>query len=255
MSEPEGCTASSEEPQVSPSNARVLIVLPCYNEARSIASVLDEIASLPVRYHTLVVDDGSTDRTWAVASRKSRTVRLPLNLGIGGCVQTGIRYAEAHGYDFCVQVDGDGQHPPAEIERLLEAMQQTRANVLVGSRFRGLDSFRSTRMRRFGIGVISLCIRATFGQHITDPTSGFRMLDKKAIKLFAQEYPRDFPEPISLAMALRNGLTVQETCVPMRERQSGRSSIVGVRTAAYVLRVLSYIVLTRIGKRERHERV
>jgi glycosyltransferase involved in cell wall biosynthesis len=234
---------------------RVLVVLPCYNEERNIGGVLEEIAALPVAYDTLVIDDGSSDATYRVASAKSNAVRLPVNLGIGGCFQTGIRYAYEKDYDYCVQVDGDGQHPPSEIARLFEARYASGANIVVGSRFSGDSSFRSTRMRRLGIGLISFSLKAVFGHRISDPTSGFRLLDRKALALFARDYPQDFPEPISLAVAMRNGLVVQETGVAMRSRMHGRSSILGLKTAAYVLRVLSYIGLAKMAPRRRDGRI
>jgi glycosyltransferase involved in cell wall biosynthesis len=225
---------------------RVLIVLPCYNEERSIGSVLAEIAALGRGYDTLVVDDGSSDATHELARRKSACVRLVSNLGIGGAVQTGIKYAHRHCYDFCVQIDGDGQHPPDQVERLLSAYDREPANMVIGSRYLSGSAFRSTWLRRLGSGVIARAIGLVFGRSgITDPTSGLRLMDRRAIAFFSQSYPYDFPEPISVAWALRAGLSVRETPVEMRAREHGRSSIMGLMPLAYMVRVLGYVALAR----------
>lgn len=227
---------------------RTLLILPCYNEAASIAAVLLEISvHLGPDYDALVIDDASTDSTADIARRAGAAcVRLVKNLGIGGAVQTGIKYARAHMYDFCVQIDGDGQHPAAQVARLFEAYDRRPANIVVGSRYLTQDTFRSTWTRRLGGRVISSALRLFFRQSISDPTSGLRLLDRKAIEIFSRTYPRDFPEPISLAWAYRAGLSVSETAVEMRDREHGQSSITGWKPVAYMLRVLGYILLIRL---------
>lgn len=226
--------------------ARVLLILPCHNEAGAIAQILREIHVLNLGYDTLVVDDGSTDGTHEIASPLSRCVRLVANLGIGGAVQTGIQYAYASGYDYCIQIDGDGQHPADQIRHLIESARSTAGNVVVGSRYLRGESFRSTALRRLGSRLISRFLRRFFGGvRLTDPTSGMRLMDRMAMRLFASAYPHDYPEPISLAWALRRGLTIVEVPVTMRERIEGRSTISGIKTVSYMVRVLSYIVLTR----------
>jgi hypothetical protein len=228
---------------------RILLIIPCYNEAASIGAVLVEVARTGRGYHTLVVDDGSTDATSAVASTHSPVARLPQNLGIGGAVQTGIKYAARNAYDFCIQIDGDGQHDPREIEVLLNAHDRQGANIVVGSRFIGNAGFRSTRLRRLGIRLIAFALNNLFaGGHITDPTSGMRLLDRHAIAFFAQRYPMDFPEPISLAWAMRAGLKIDEAPVAMRAREAGVSSIDGLKTVNYMIRVLGYILLARLAR-------
>jgi glycosyltransferase involved in cell wall biosynthesis len=228
---------------------RILLIIPCYNEEASIGAVLKEIAQTGRGYHTLVVDDGSTDATSAVASPHSPVARLPQNLGIGGAVQTGIKYAARNAYDFCIQIDGDGQHDPKEIGVLLNAYDRQRANIIVGSRFIDNSGFRSTRLRRLGIRLIASALNNLFaGGHITDPTSGMRLLDRRAIGFFAQRYPMDFPEPISLAWAKRAGLKVDEAPVAMRAREAGVSSIDGIKTVNYMIRVLGYILLARLAR-------
>ncbi|MBR0719302.1 glycosyltransferase family 2 protein [Bradyrhizobium liaoningense] len=243
------CRSGAAAPYVRAS--RILLVIPCYNEEASIGDLLDEIAATGRPYHTLVVDDGSSDATSAVASARSPVARLTQNLGIGGAVQTGIKYASRQDFDFCIQIDGDGQHDPREIETLLDAYALQPTNITIGSRFIDNAGFCSTRMRRAGIRLIARALNTLFagGGLITDPTSGMRLLDRRAIAFFAKAYPMDFPEPISLAWAMRAGLTVGEVPVEMRARENGVSSIDGLKSVSYMIRVLGYILLARIARR------
>jgi len=227
--------------------ARVLLIIPCYNERVSIAALLKEIADLCQEFEVLVIDDGSCDDTFLIAQPLSPTVRLLRNLGIGGAVQTGIKYAERHDFDFCVQIDGDGQHPPGEVFKLLEAHAKDPVEIIVGSRFLSNDTFRSTWSRRFGGQVIARALNCLFVDcRISDPTSGMRLMDRRATCFFARNYPCDFPEPISLAWALRAGMTVRDVPVEMRARGHGQSSIVGTKSFAYMFRVLGNILLARL---------
>ena len=225
---------------------RVLIIIPCYNEQESVASLLKEIMDCRQGYETIVVDDGSQDATYQTARQFSPAVKLSRNLGIGGAVQTGIKYARNQGFDFCIQLDGDGQHDPSEIPKLLHAYQKMSRSIIVGSRYLKNDAFRSTWVRRFGGKIIAKVMSLLFsGCTITDPTSGMRLMDRKAIEFFAKRYPHDFPEPISLAWALRVGFTVGEVQVKMRTRTHGKSSIVGLKPISYMFRVLGYVILAR----------
>lgn len=227
--------------------SRILLIIPCFNEEASIGGLLSEIAATGRDYHTLVVDDGSSDATSAVACCRSPVARLAQNLGIGGAVQTGIKYAARQDFDFCIQIDGDGQHDPRAIETLLDAYRKQPSNITIGSRFIDHAGFCSTRMRRAGIQLIVLALNGLFGGgRITDPTSGMRLMDRSAIAFFAKAYPKDFPEPISLAWAMRAGLTVGEVPVEMRARETGVSSIDGLKSASYMIRVLGYILLARL---------
>jgi glycosyltransferase involved in cell wall biosynthesis len=226
---------------------RVLLAIPCYNEEGSIGSLLREIQSIG-RYDTVVVDDASRDQTYKIASSLSPCVRLAANLGIGGAVQTAYKYAKENNYDLCMQVDGDGQHPPTEVDQLVRSYVESPANIIIGSRFLAEGDFRSTPMRRIGIFLIRWTLRVLFGKDITDPTSGLRLIDRKAIDVFSQEYPHDFPEPISLAVALEKGLTVREVPILMKSREFGQSSISGFKKVAYIIRVLGYIILVRMGR-------
>lgn len=228
----------------------ILLVLPCFNEAATIGQVLEEICALGGRYDTLVVDDGSTDGTYEAACGASRRVRLIRNLGIGGAVQTGIRFAHRHGYDLCIQIDGDGQHPPSQVSVLVDAYRRQPCNILVGSRFAGDETFRSTWARRLGSRVIAGAIRLLLGSTtLTDPTSGMRLMDRTAMAFFSRSYPHDFPEPISLAWALRHKLSISEVPVEMRPRANGNSSIMGLTTLSYMARVLFYILVAAVQRR------
>ena len=228
---------------------RVLLIIPCYNEQGAIAELLQEIADLCQGFEVLVIDDGSSDDTFLIAKSLSPTVRLLRNLGIGGAVQTGIKYAKRHDFDFCVQVDGDGQHPPDQVSRLLEAYAKNPAEIVVGSRFLSNDTFRSTWSRRIGGQTIARALNCLFSEcRVSDPTSGMRLMDRRAIQFFARYYPHDFPEPISLAWALRAGMEVRDVPVEMRARGYGLSSIVGIKPLAYMFRVLGYILLARLKR-------
>ncbi|MBF0289399.1 MAG: glycosyltransferase family 2 protein [SAR324 cluster bacterium] len=236
---------SPENPKSSP---RILIMLPCYNEEATIGGLLKEIQEMNSEYDTLVIDDGSQDQTFQIASALSPCIKLAVNLGIGGAIQTAIKYAYDNGYDFCIQVDGDGQHPPNQIQVLLENHEVSSASLVVGSRFIMDNQFQSTPARRVGIKIISKVIKGVFHFKITDPTSGFRLMDRKAMSLFSKRYPVDFPEPISLAIALEEDLLIAETPVVMKARETGVSSIIGLKTIAYMIRVVGYLFLIRIGR-------
>lgn len=226
---------------------KILLIIPCYNEASNIKSLLREIKSHK-SFDSLVIDDGSSDNTASLALQETQCLQLPINLGIGGAVQTGIKYAYQNHYDFCIQIDGDGQHPPDQIEHLLHKQVETQADLVIGSRFIKNDSFNSSWSRRIGIRVISLAIKILFEKKITDPTSGMRLINQKAMKLFSKHYPTDFPEPISLCHALENKLKIVEVSVKMRAREYGHSSIAGFKNLSYMIRVLGYMILTRLSR-------
>lgn len=226
---------------------KVLIIIPCFNEQEAIAGLLSEITHCKHKYETIVIDDGSSDNTYHVARPLSPTVKLLRNLGIGGAVQTGIKYAWNNNFDFCVQIDGDGQHPPDQVEKLLNAYREQPRSIIIGSRYLMNDTFRSTWARRFGSRAIAWTLNTLFQKcAITDPTSGMRLMDREAIRFFSEHYPHDFPEPISLAWALNEGHTVGEVPVQMRAREYGSSSIIGLKPAIYMLRVVGYIFLARL---------
>ena len=222
---------------------RVLVIIPAYNERESILSTVDGIRSLGYDY--VVVNDGSTDDTLTICRKNGINVLdLPQNLGIGGAVQAGHKYAQRFGYDIDIQVDGDGQHDPSFIPQLISLIEQG-ADLAVGSRFlEKTDGFQSTLMRRVGITWLSMLLRVFTGERLTDPTSGFRACNKRAIDLFCKSYPNDYPEPESIAHAIRVGLSVRECPVSMRERQGGVSSIGPLSSVYYMIKVSLAIWIT-----------
>jgi glycosyltransferase involved in cell wall biosynthesis len=226
---------------------RVLVIVPAFNEERSLPAVAEDLRRHAPGADVCVVDDGSRDGTEAAARRLGLgTLVLPLNLGIGGAVQAGYLAALAGGYDVAVQFDGDGQHDASSIETLLAPLRDGRADFVVGSRFLGSGDFRSTPSRRAGIRYLSWIIRARCGLSIGDVTSGFRAAGRRAIALFARAYPADYPEPEAVALAARAGLRVVEVPVLMRERAHGSSSITVVRSLYYFVKVsLALLLLPR----------
>ncbi len=230
---------------------RLLVIIPAFNEQEALGGLLAELQALAatklgVDLEMVVVDDGSTDRTPEVALEGgARLLRLCRNLGIGGAVQAGLQLAHRERFDFAVQIDGDGQHPPTELHRLLEAARAaTGPDLVIGTRY-GLvkDGFQSTALRRLGSSWLRWILRLVTRLRVTDPTSGFRLYGARALRLFSETYPYDFPEPESLAMARAAGLVVTEVPVTMRERQGGRSSISGYKSVYYMLKVTIAVVL------------
>jgi glycosyltransferase involved in cell wall biosynthesis len=218
---------------------RCLAIVPAFNEAASIAEVVSEIRDFGPEIEVLVVDDGSTDATAAVAeSAGARVLRLPVNLGIGGAVQAGYLYAFERGFDLAVQVDGDGQHDARELRRLLQPVVAGRADLAIGTRFAGPGSYRAPFARRIGIGMFATLVSLRVRQRMTDTTSGFRAVNRRGIRLFAADYPHDYPEVEALVTAARGDLRVCEVPVEMRQRTSGRSSITAFRSFYYVVKVL-----------------
>lgn len=225
---------------------KVLVVIPAYNEAENIVATVKTVTDLGYDY--VVVNDGSTDSTLQVCRTYNLNVLdLPQNLGIGGAVQAGHKYAQRFGYDVDIQVDGDGQHDPAFIPKLVEQIENGK-DLVIGSRFlEETDGFQSTFMRRVGITWLSFVIKAVSGHMITDPTSGFRASGKRAIDLFCKNYPIDYPEPDSIVSAIKHGLTVGEVSVLMKERQGGVSSISGFKSVYYMIKVTLAIIIASLN--------
>lgn len=217
---------------------RVAIV-PAFNEERNVGRLIDELAALDPGLDVVVISDGSTDRTADVAaSRNAFVIRLPFNLGIGGAVQTGFRYAWEEGYELAVRLDGDGQHDPAEVPALVAPVVAGEADLAVGSRFVGSGGYRSSAARRIGIRILARVVSAIAGQRLTDTTSGFQACNRLAIGVYASDLPHDYPEVEGMVMAIKHQVRVVEVPVTMREREHGRSSIGALASVYYMIKVL-----------------
>ncbi len=230
--------------------SRLCVIVPAYNEEENIASVITDIRKHQPQADIVVVNDGSSDRTEAVAHGAGATVlNLAVNLGIGGAVQTGFLHARDARYDFAVQLDGDGQHQASDISYLLEPLQAGDADVVIGSRFVRGDGFQSSPTRRFGIRLISWVNRVLTGQLILDNTSGFRAYGRKAIIFLAENYPQDYPEPEAVVQLLRNGFRLSEVAVQMRARSGGSSSIKARHSVYYMAKVILSNIIGISGSR------
>jgi glycosyltransferase involved in cell wall biosynthesis len=230
-------------------------VVPAYNEAGSVGRVVDEIRAACPEAQVVVVDDASTDDTAAVAEAHGAIVlRLPFNVGIGGAVQTGFRYALDEGYERAVRLDGDGQHDPSEIPTLFAPLERGEADLVIGSRFvDGGSSYRPPFARRLGIRVFARLVSVLGGQRVTDTTSGFIALDRAGIELFARDYPHDYPEVEATLVALKSGLRLSQVRVEMRERETGASSITFVRSLYYIVKVLLALLVASLRRYPRFE--
>jgi len=225
----------------------LLIIIPAYNEADSIENLLDEIdtVKLPIQADTIVINDCSSDHTSSILKRKNVPhINLPVNLGIGGAVETGFKYALINHYDYAVQVDGDGQHQPVDILKLYEAMVGSSSDIIIGSRFIKNDGFQSSTARRIGIRIFKGLIKTLCGINISDATSGFRLYNRKAIEFLADKYPDEYPEPESIVILHLNGFNISEVSVSMRERKKGKSSIRTLSSLYYMMKVSLAIIFS-----------
>ena len=215
-----------------------LIIIPAYNEEDAIAHTVARIREKAPDFDYVIINDCSTDRTLAICRENGfHVVNLPINLGIGGAVQTGYRYALGNGYDIAVQMDGDGQHDAAYLGEMARVLEEEKLNMVIGSRFIEKEGFQSSAARRLGIGYFSWLIKLVTGVRITDPTSGMRMADREVIGLFAGDYPKDYPEPESVVTILKMGRRVREIPVQMRAREGGVSSISSMKAVYYMVKV------------------
>lgn len=226
-----------------------LIIIPAFNEEANIENTVRDIEENAEGFDYVVINDCSTDRTRKICEEKGfNVVNLPINLGIGGAVQTGYRYAYEQGYDVAVQVDGDGQHDPEFLRTMAEYLMENQLDMVIGSRFIEKKGFQSSQMRRVGIVFFSWLIKILTGYRITDPTSGLRMTGRAAMELFSRDYPRDYPEPESVVAVLRRKMKVEEIPVVMRERQGGVSSISMKKSVYYMVKVTLAILIERIRR-------
>ncbi|MSO96066.1 MAG: glycosyltransferase family 2 protein [Thermoleophilia bacterium] len=229
---------------------RIVAIVPAFNEAGAIGGVVDAIRAADPAYDVVVIDDGSSDETGAIArSRGAAVVTLPYNVGIGGTVQTGFKYALEHGYETAVRLDGDGQHDPGELGKLLGPIHRDEADIVTGSRFiDGSGEYRPPLARRIGIvwfaRIVSLLIR----QQVTDTTSGFQALNRKGIALFAGDYPNDYPEVEAMVLVFKHRLRLVEVPVTMRGRETGQSSITFVRSIYYVFKVTLALFMAMVRR-------
>ncbi|MCR5417969.1 MAG: glycosyltransferase family 2 protein [Lachnospiraceae bacterium] len=228
-----------------------LVIIPAYNEEKSILRTIEDIRSNAADFDYVVINDCSTDGTLSVCRKAGIPVlSLPVNLGIGGAVQTGYLYALKNDYDIAVQFDGDGQHDAAFLVQMRDKLLKDEADLLIGSRFITGEGFQSSSLRRFGIRYFDGLIRFMTGVKVKDPTSGMRMAGRRAIAMFAGSYPKDYPEPESLVAAVQAGLKVEEYPVVMRERKEGVSSISPIRSVYYMIKVTLAIFVERFRRKE-----
>lgn len=224
-----------------------LVIIPAFNEEANIVDTVAEIRRSAPDFDYVVINDCSADHTLKLCRENGiNVVDLPINLGIGGAVQTGYKYALLHGYDYAVQVDGDGQHDPVYLKSMYEAMINEDADMVIGSRFIRKEGFQSYAVRRIGIRYFSHLIKLITGTTITDPTSGLRMINRRVIERFADEYPRDYPEPESVVSILKDKGRVVEVPVIMNERKGGISSISIKAGIYYMIKVTIAIIVERI---------
>jgi glycosyltransferase involved in cell wall biosynthesis len=229
---------------------RAVAIVPAHNEAGAIGGVVDEIRAVDPRFDVVVVDDGSTDETAAIAAARGAAVlRLPFNLGIGGAVQTGFRYALEQGYELAVRLDGDGQHDPNELAALLGPIERGEADIVTGSRFAGGEgAYRPPLARRVGIVFFAKLVSLLTRQRVTDTTSGFQALNREGIALFASDYPSDYPEVEATVLVFKHRLRLAEVPVQMRERAAGESSIGLLSSIYYMLKVTLALFLAMVRK-------
>lgn len=227
---------------------KILVIIPAYNEQDNILNVLRDITKYASDMDYLVINDCSKDKTLKILqSSKAEYIDLPVNLGIGGGVQTGYLYAYKNDYDIAIQMDGDGQHNARYLKDLVRPILEGKADVVIGSRYIAREGFQSSFMRRLGIKFLSLLIRICAGIKVNDVTSGFRAVNKEMIEIFANDYAQDYPEPEAIVLAAQKGAHIVEVPIVMNERTGGRSSIAGLKTIYYMIKVSLSIILLRIS--------
>lgn len=233
---------------------KVLLIIPSYNEEENVLNNYNRILEYNKKYKTnydaIIINDGSKDRTEDICIENNIPhISLVHNLGIGGAVQTGYKYALENDYDIAVQFDGDGQHDVRYVKDIIKDIEKKQANMVIGSRFidRTSSEFKSSFSRRVGINLISFFIKLVTGKRVYDTTSGFRAVDKKIIKEFSHDYPVEYPEPVSTTKILKRGYKVSEVAVSMNERENGVSSIRAWKSAYYMINVILSIIIVGIG--------
>lgn len=226
-----------------------LVIIPAYNEEGSIIKTVSDIENNAPDFDYVVINDCSKDRTLEVCRKQGyHVINLPVNMGIGGGVQTGYMYAWRNGYDVAVQFDGDGQHNAKYLDMMAETLKNKKLDMVIGSRYIQKKGFQSSGMRRLGIRYFSGLIKLVTRNRITDPTSGMRMVNREVIEFFAENYPKDYPEPESVVTLLKKKKQVQEVPVEMNAREEGVSSISAVKAVYYMIKVSLAIFFAAMRK-------
>lgn len=226
-----------------------LVIIPAYNESLNIEKTVKDVTENAPDFDYVVINDCSRDDTLEVLRKNHFSyLNLPVNLGIGGAVQTGYRYAYYHGYDMAVQFDGDGQHNAVYLRKMADELVSSGADMVIGSRFITKEGFQSSGVRRAGIKFFTGLIKLLTGNTITDPTSGLRIVDRKLLELFKEDYPKDYPEPESTVTVLSKGFKVKEIPVIMNEREGGVSSISMINGLYYMIKVSIAIFIAKLNK-------
>ncbi len=225
-----------------------LVIIPAFNEAGCIVNTVNDIIENAPEFDYVVINDCSRDDTYKLCLEHGfNVVNLPINSGIGAAVQTGYLYAKRYGYNYAIQVDGDGQHDAAFLGTMARYMEEHGTGMLIGSRYIEKQGFQSSGLRRFGIKYFTVLIKILTGKRITDPTSGMRMVGRDIIEYFAEEYPKDYPEPETAVTIVKKGWSVEEIPVVMKERQAGTSSISPKRSVYYMIKVSLACVMAAIS--------
>ncbi len=227
---------------------KVLVIIPCYNEEKTILQTVEKIKG--TNYDYIVINDGSKDNSLKILeANKINHLNLPNNIGIGGAVQTGYKYAYKNNYDIAVQFDGDGQHNEKYIKNIIKSIEQEEANMVIGSRFVWEESdFKSTKLRRIGITILSKLLKILTKYTIKDMTSGFRAVDRSIIEIFQKDYPDEFPEPVTNLSLAKRGFKIKEIPVKMQYRKHGKSSINSIKSAYYMFNVILLFLIISFSK-------
>ncbi len=227
---------------------KCLIIIPAYNEAENIEKVVGNLQENYPQFDYIIINDGSTDNTKEICCHNQyQVLNLPVNMGIGGAVQTGYRYALGNGYEAAVQIDGDGQHDVSYLEGMLRLLEEGQAEVVIGSRFVEKEGFQTSGARRTGIKILSVLGWMLTGVRVKDITSGYRLVNRKFIRIFAEDYPADYPEPEALVIAAVYRGKIREFPVVMREREKGTSSITLKRSVYYMVKVTLAMLIRRLS--------
>lgn len=227
---------------------KVLVIIPAYNEEENIETVVKHMIEQCPQYDCLVINDGSMDDTLKICQRSNfKYLDLPINMGIGGAVQAGYIYARKNNYDIAVQIDGDGQHDIAYLDKLLSPIIEKKADIVIGSRFLEKEGFQSSATRRMGINFLSALIRLTTHKKIKDVTSGYRAVNRRFIEIYSKDYPMDYPEPEAIVAAVMHHGRIMEMPVQMRAREGGTSSITFKKSIYYMVKVTLAILVCRLS--------